>query len=68
MDRPKDREISFVARGVATVAALSLIVGIIYATGIGKNHRTAGVVLIILSALCAYSAWSLLALKRRNKN
>jgi hypothetical protein len=54
-------------RGLVAIAALSLIVGVIYSTGIGENHRIAGLVLIVLSALCAYSAWSLSGPNRRDK-
>jgi hypothetical protein len=52
-------------RAVIALASVCFVVGVIYATGMGKNNRALGIALIALSVTFVYPYW--LVARQRGK-
>jgi uncharacterized membrane protein YdjX (TVP38/TMEM64 family) len=60
-----EESLKFMLRWSIACGLIGLTVGIIYATGIGKNHRTLGIAVIALSLALVVHAWWLTVRRRR---
>lgn len=56
--------LTFTLRFVVVVIVIFLVVGFIYATGIGKNHQGAGILLLVCAAASLYPCWLLVRIRR----
>jgi hypothetical protein len=62
---PTEESATFLLRSCIGIALIGFIIGLIYATGIGQNHRTAGFILIALSVGCLYPCWVMARIRHR---
>ena len=63
-----DADRKFTQRLLAMFGLIGLLVGVIYASGIGNNHRGAGFLLIGLSIAMIYPYWLVGHLHQRRRD
>jgi hypothetical protein len=56
---------TFFLRSSIGITLVGLTVGLIYATGIGQNNRTAGFILIALAVANLYPCWVMARIRQR---
>ena len=58
--------VTFTLRSLIACGLIGFAVGVIYATGVGKNHRTLGVVMVALSVvIIIHSSWLMVRTRRQ---
>ena len=57
--------LTFTLRFTVGLIVIFLVVGFIYATGIGKNHQTLGILLFACAVACLYPCWLLVRIRRK---